>query len=79
MVFRPCRVPIAGNEPYIANPWIAPVVSPYSCQDAPTIDDRRLSDVSLGIHVKNRVEELHAVASDVAYGLLPRGLEDKNH
>ncbi|PWZ37326.1 hypothetical protein Zm00014a_025504 [Zea mays] len=50
----------------------------YCCQDAPAIDDKRLSDVSLGIHVKNHIEELPVMASDVACDLLPRDLEGGN-
>lgn len=47
----------------------------HCCQDGPTTDGRRLSDVCLGIHVKNRVEELPAIAPDVAADVLPRSLE----
>ncbi|ONM16559.1 hypothetical protein ZEAMMB73_Zm00001d003261 [Zea mays] len=50
----------------------------YCCQDAPAIDDKRLSDVSLGIHVKNHIKELPVMASDVACDLLPRDLEGGN-
>jgi hypothetical protein len=49
----------------------------HCCQDAPATDTRRLNGVSLGIYEKNHVQELPAVAPDVACDMLPRGLEGK--
>ena len=51
----------------------------HCCQDAPATDDRRVSDVCLGIRVKNHVEELPVMAPDVACDMLSRGLEGKPH
>ncbi|CAD6263290.1 unnamed protein product [Miscanthus lutarioriparius] len=50
----------------------------HCCQDAPATDDRRVSDVCLGIRVKNHVEELPVMAPDVACDMLSRGLEGGN-
>uniref|UniRef100_A0A804RJW6 Uncharacterized protein n=1 Tax=Zea mays TaxID=4577 RepID=A0A804RJW6_MAIZE len=50
----------------------------HCCQDAPATDTRRLNGVSLGIYEKNHVQELPAVAPDVACDMLPRGLEGCN-
>jgi hypothetical protein len=44
-------------------------------QDALAVDDRRLSDVSLGLYKRNHVQDLAAMALDVGCDVLPRGLE----
>lgn len=49
----------------------------HCCRDAPGTDNRRVSDVCLGIHVKNHVEELTVMAPDVACDMPSRGLEGK--